>query len=264
MDLRPARPADYPAFAALFPELASGDETPGRRAWEEGIAADTLLAEGPDGILGYAYGQVMQEVGYVRHLVVAPRGRGAGLGRSLMLALATRFRKEGLREWCLNVKPDNEPALALYRDLGFTPRYDSTVLRFDWSLLERLPLGPPGVRAALVEPARDAAVEEALGLPAGTLATQRGRPGRVLAGLLEEETWVAFAAFDPDFPGAFPFRVARADLGPALLRVLRPHAVQEAMGVVVEDDPSLADLLARAGARVHMRITHMRGPLPTP
>lgn len=70
--------------------------------------------------------------------------------------------------------------------------------------------------------------------------------------------------FDPDFPGAFPFRVAAPTLARPLLEALRPHARPgvDAVGLVVEDDDALAALLVAAGATVRARMVQYEGPLP--
>ncbi|WP_078623225.1 GNAT family N-acetyltransferase [Streptomyces prunicolor] len=45
--------------------------------------------------------------------------RGRGLGRRLMVEMVSRLRAEGAREIKLTVDPDNDPAVLLYRHLGF-------------------------------------------------------------------------------------------------------------------------------------------------
>ena len=47
--------------------------------------------------------------------------RGRGFGRALMEALETQIRDAGLTRAELHVWVDNEPAVTLYRSLGFVP-----------------------------------------------------------------------------------------------------------------------------------------------
>ncbi len=56
----------------------------------------------------------------VQTVAVAPSARGAGLGRQLLGALLTRAESCGAATVTLEVRSDNEAALALYRSAGFT------------------------------------------------------------------------------------------------------------------------------------------------
>jgi ribosomal protein S18 acetylase RimI-like enzyme len=55
----------------------------------------------------------------LRSLWVAPGARGAGVGEALVEAVAAWAVRHGARELTLSVRVGNEPALALYRRLGF-------------------------------------------------------------------------------------------------------------------------------------------------
>ena len=71
-----------------------------------------------------------------------------------------------------------------------------------------------------------------------------------------------FASFDPDFPGAYPFRVARPGLARPLLVALRPHARPDTiMQLVIEDDEPLYHRLLAVGAALRLEIAHLRGDL---
>ncbi|NOU29806.1 MAG: GNAT family N-acetyltransferase, partial [Polyangiaceae bacterium] len=79
--IRPATAADYEAFARMFPELKTPDPTPSAATWERDLVPTTAIVEEDGAVCGYCYVQTLAEAGYVRHLVVAPEGRGKGLGR---------------------------------------------------------------------------------------------------------------------------------------------------------------------------------------
>lgn len=263
---RPATPADYPVFARLFLELATGDPTPSPEPWARDIAPQTWLFEQDGAVAGYLWFQRLDGVGYVRHVVVAPELRARGLGGAMLRALADDLRAGGISRWCLNVKPDNLPALRLYEGLGMRETYRSAALRFPWSFVDGLPPTDRSLGTCPIDPAEDAAIEAAFDLPPGQLALNRARPRVALRRLHDPEDPAAvalgFAAFDPDFPGAYPFRVAAPALAKPLLDGLRPHAEKPDMGLVVEADPGLVDLLVRHGARVHLEIVHLEGTVP--
>ncbi|MFB9429079.1 mycothiol synthase [Streptoalloteichus tenebrarius] len=89
--------------------------------------AGFLLAvrEDPDGgerLLGYHWTKVHageEPIGEVYVLGVDPDAQGGGLGKALTLAGLRHLRAAGLPAVMLYVESDNEPAIAVYRRLGF-------------------------------------------------------------------------------------------------------------------------------------------------
>lgn len=59
------------------------------------------------------------DVGSIQNVGVTPEHRGVGLGRALLLRSLHGFREAGLQRVFLEVTADNEPAVALYRSVGF-------------------------------------------------------------------------------------------------------------------------------------------------
>ncbi len=262
--VRPARLDEYPAFARLFPMLGTTDPLASPERWASDLGPQTLFAERDGLVVGYLYGQALSTMGYVRHVVVAPEARGAGVGRALMLSAAEVFRDRGCERWCLNVRPDNDPALRLYRSLGMTEAYRSTAMVLAWDAVAGLPSPPDAPSARPIGAADDEAVEGAFSLPSGQLAVSRAQLGRVLLGLHDGERWVGAACFDPAFPGAFPFRVAGAREVRPLLEAMRPYALpgHDRVRAVIDDGEAVVEGLAAAGAEVTMRLLHLEGTLP--
>lgn len=264
--VRPAAASDYVVYARLFPELGVDDAILEPSHWEHGYLASTLIAESPtEGAVGYLYFQVLGDVGYVRHVAVAKEARRRGVGRSLFDRFLAILRERDVSRFCLNVKPDNHGALALYAGYGMLPKYRSAVIRFPWALVEGLPPCPDAVARPLV-PADEGALNLRFGLPSAQLSEAR-RLGRVLFTVTRGgDEALAAAAFDPKFPGAFPFRVADPDLAGPLLAALRPHALPHlpAMQVVLENDDALADRLVRRGGVRKLDVVHLEGTLEGP
>jgi GNAT superfamily N-acetyltransferase len=265
-----------------MPELATGDPVPELTRWLEDHAPTTFFAAVAGEIVGYAYYQLLSGVGYVRNVVVAPHHQRQGHGRALMNEVARRFRAGGASTWCLNVKPENAAAIALYRAVGMAKAYDSVVLRMGWDAVERLPGLPGGVRlpggaglraggqrivAREVRPDEDEAVRSAFDLLPGQLAEVRQHSTRRVLGLFEDSVPRGVAALNLSFGtglGSFPFRVSRPDLARDLLDAMRAYAGPEHVWaqVVIDGDPPLVDTLLAAGAAVRMRIEHHRGMVP--
>ena len=252
---------DYDAFCRLFPELMVDDPVPGLDAWTSILAPSTRVATQDGEVLGYCYLQEYVETGYVRNAVVSPTARRKGLGRALMHSAAEYLRSRGKHSWRLNVEPSNQAALALYDRMGLRAKYLAKSLRLHWSALLTLPTGDAVVE--VLTPGRDAAIEREFDIPRGQLAAARAM-GRLL---LEATSGtgrraVGVAAFDPKFPGAFPFRVRDLDAVTPLLGAMRQHVpTDQHVNLVAEDDQRLADLLTSVGATLRNEILHMEGIL---
>ena len=111
----------------------------------------------------------------------------------------------------------------------------------------------------------DRAIEAAFGLPSGEVQEWRRSSARILLWLTDETgAPLGYASFNPGFPGAFPFRLARVALARNLIEAIRPHAPAGVPHVqfVVEDMPELTKLLCDAGGKVRMVFCHYRGELP--
>ncbi|MDC0668865.1 GNAT family N-acetyltransferase [Nannocystis radixulma] len=264
---RPAVDDDYATFARLFPELDTGDPVPVWAHWAAEIAPHTWLFEQDGATAGYLYFERLAGVGYIRHVVVVPEQRARGLGLAMLRAAAAELRAAGCATWCLNVKPGNLPAVRLYERLGMREAYRSTALRFLWPQTEALKLPARGLQTRTIDPDEDAAIEAAFTLPKGQLAVGRAA-GRVLVRLADPADpavlGLGFASFNPEFPGAFPFRLADPDYAAPLLAGLRPHARPGVanMGIVAEADPGLTARMVAIGATVHMEFSHYSGPVP--
>jgi hypothetical protein len=223
----------------------------------------TLLADCDGRVHGYVQFHALGEVGYVRHLVVAPQQRDSTRGAELMLAAAAALRAAGIREWHLNVKGTERRQIELYERLGMRAKHRSAALRLPWRAVETMP-GEPAT-ALPVAPAEDDDIERSLGLLAGQIAMVRRRSGHVLVQLRDHDLCaVGFAAFDPEFPGARVFRVARPSLAAPLLAALRPHAPHAQLGLVIDDDPALVALLLANGGSLALELLHYTGPVPAP
>ena len=266
--IREAAASDHGSFVRLFPELAVPDPILDEEQFTRTLVPTTLIAESlHDGsVAGYAYFQIMKGATYVRHLVTAPESRRTGVGRALLGAIAERARAAHCSTWCLNVKPDNAAAIALYSSLGMAPAHTSRALDMTWSAIDGAarPAHAP-VTAREIAPEHDARVERAMQLVDGQLVSTRSTSGRVLMMLEDEQDQVVgISIFHPDFPGAYPFRVARPELALTLLRALQPHARpgDASVGVVTENQPDVAGALLAAGATLKLDILHMKGALP--
>ena len=135
--LRPARPEDGPAVAAIWNPIIRDTEitftteerTPEglARSFAEKAAADHpfLLACAPDGTcLGFAtYGQFRAGPGYARSMehtiILGPDGRGRGVGRALMAALEAHAAARAVHLLIGGISAGNASGLGFHAALGF-------------------------------------------------------------------------------------------------------------------------------------------------
>jgi RimJ/RimL family protein N-acetyltransferase len=134
--VRPAVPGDAPALAALGRAVAAEQElwlTYERSASDErrnikSVRRDpnvaVFVAETPAGLVGRL--SIARDNGPQSHhvaelgLMVAGSERRRGIGTALIEEAVTWARGSGVTKLELHVFPHNEPAIALYRKLGFT------------------------------------------------------------------------------------------------------------------------------------------------
>lgn len=124
-----------PAELAVRP---SAEGWPVRRAGYERSLADgatLLVARGPDGALGYAFGMpkrapvnlAIERLLEVETVAVLPEARGAGIGAALMDAVRELATELAIDHLQLSVRTANEGALRFYERQGFAPLYVTLV-----------------------------------------------------------------------------------------------------------------------------------------
>lgn len=264
VEIRPATSADYAAFVRLFGHLETGDDVPAPEVWRDELGPQSMVCVVEGETVGYICCQILDGIGYVRHVALDPSHRGRGLGRRLMHAAADRMRDAGIDGWRLNVKPDNAQALRLYEGLGMTVRFASVAMRMGWDIIDAFPEVGPTIRVGPLEPVDDLAVESAVEIPGGLVAQLRRRAHACPLVARDAEDIVGAAVFRPEFPGAYPFRARSLEVTRALMEAMRPHAIPSKTFVqlVLEDAAELAEALERAGARRHLEILQLAGALP--
>ena len=94
-----------------------------KQGWDPSL---WLLLHDEEGLAGAALGERWEDdVGYVAELGVAPRARGRGHGRTLLLALFAAFRCAGLRTAELSVHGANRGAAHLYESVGMRASWEA-------------------------------------------------------------------------------------------------------------------------------------------
>lgn len=126
MRIRPAVQADHSHLVQLEHRCFSGDRISDRsfRRFLKGEANRLLVAEGDDGHL-VGYGLLLRHRGTslarLYSLAIAPEAQGQGLGYALLVALEAQAETDECRFIRLEVRTDNQGAIALYRRNGYRP-----------------------------------------------------------------------------------------------------------------------------------------------
>ena len=126
LGLRALTPADLPALHRLEQDLFGAgawspamleEELNGPDRWY--VAAVEQHPAGTATVVGYAGLWFDGQDAQVMTIGVATAHQGRGVGGRLLSALVDRARALGAESMLLEVRVDNEPALALYRRFGF-------------------------------------------------------------------------------------------------------------------------------------------------
>ncbi len=109
--------AEIPGCSRLMSEIARQKTFLPGATWLISFRPNDFLTEVDCGtIQGMAHSRVL---GAIQNVGVVPEHRGFGLGKALVLKALQGFRAAGLRRAYLEVTADNQPAVELYRSLGF-------------------------------------------------------------------------------------------------------------------------------------------------
>lgn len=165
-------------------------------------------------------------------------------------------RNAGCTRWYLNVKRDNTSAIKLYTRCGLTLELESTLLRLAWARAPRV----DGIHELLATPDEDAEIAARFNVPLERIRKFRDRMPLIV--LRDQGALVAFASFDPAFPGTPTFCAATPDLAPALVEADRHHADPQFDFVqfCVEGDRALTNALIAVGAEVVFELLRLSAP----
>ena len=120
--IRDMLPGDIPAVHELEVRLFPVDAWPLQMFWDELVQPETrryLVAEGPEGIVGYAGLMCVQPIADVQTIAVVPEYEGRGIGAALLTDLIAEGRRRGAADILLEVRADNPRAQQLYVRFGF-------------------------------------------------------------------------------------------------------------------------------------------------
>jgi ribosomal-protein-alanine N-acetyltransferase len=99
-----------------------------QNAWSVPLAAMETGPGGAERMVGYALIWMVHDEVHVLNVATDPAERRRGVARALLHEVAAQGRARGCRLATLEVRRSNEPAIALYRSLGYCqvgvrPRY---------------------------------------------------------------------------------------------------------------------------------------------
>ena len=104
-----------------------------------------LVAVDGEKLAGYVGSQSVMGEADMMNLAVAPEFRRKGIGESLVISLIDNLKTLDIHSLTLEVRAFNEPALSLYKKLGFllvgrrpnyytNPKEDALILKKEWEV----------------------------------------------------------------------------------------------------------------------------------
>ncbi len=119
--LRPARPGDEPALAAIDKLVNSSPWTESQfiTACAAGDSEQALVAEDGRDPIGFVVFALTLDEACIHNVAVHPEWQRKGLGSSLLRAALEAARGLGAQRCCLEVRESNLAARRLYAALGF-------------------------------------------------------------------------------------------------------------------------------------------------
>ena len=154
--LRPMGLEDVTAVHALEQRLFPVDAWPLQMFVDELSQPDTrsyIVAEGGEGIVGYAGLMCIEPIADVQTIAVVPEAEGRGIGSTMLAALIAEARQRRAADVLLEVRADNPRAQQLYLRFGFEqihvrPRYyrdgvDALIMRLQLTAQTHEEAGQP-------------------------------------------------------------------------------------------------------------------------
>lgn len=154
ISIRPAAPADLPLIAQLIRDLADYERLSSEVRFDLAVmgehlfgprpAAEVVIGEIDGAPQGFAlffhnFSTFEGRPGlYLEDLFVRPEARGHGLGKALLVHLATLALERGCARFEWSVLDWNEPSIGFYRSLGARMMNDWRIMRVDGDALLRL------------------------------------------------------------------------------------------------------------------------------
>lgn len=99
--------------------------------WSEGLFYDELELPGSsrhwlvavdgDEVVGYAGAMFAPDEAHLMNVGVKPNRQRQGIAMALMLKMMSEVRRRGVVAMTLEVRPDNDAAITLYRKFGYAP-----------------------------------------------------------------------------------------------------------------------------------------------
>jgi [ribosomal protein S18]-alanine N-acetyltransferase len=122
LKIRSARPDDLESLVGI--EQVFPTDRLERRDFRHALASptvDLLVAEGADGIAGYAllHRRKSSAIARLTSIAVRPGAKGRGLGRRLLEAAEAQALAKGCTRLRLEVRPSNKAAKRLYETHGY-------------------------------------------------------------------------------------------------------------------------------------------------
>ncbi len=259
---RDATSRDYEVACELWRAFGADQPPPNEADWNARYLEHIVfLVDDRDDIAGYALCVPYGSRGDIRHIMVTPAWRGKGIGRQLMDAVRTRLHAAGCLDWRLEVRGENETAIALYRKAGMEVLHVLVTLRMTREQAACFGATRSGtLHVVEVDPRDDLALEAHFDLGQGYLARCRQVPSSFVWRIGNDTLAHYRIELAPELSLLFPLRTASADHAEHVIAAAVDAGMQRELELLVVGDDAAAPLVT-AGATTMERMLEMGGPI---
>lgn len=260
---RDAKPEDYEVACDLWRAFGADQPPPDAEGWNARYREHVvfLVDDASGDIAGYALCVPYGSRGDIRHIMVTPAWRGQGTGRQLMDTVRMRLRARACTDWRLEVRGDNETAIALYRKVGMEVLHVLVTLRMTREIATAFGATRSGsLRVIEVDERHDHALEAHFDLGQGYLARCRKVPASHVWRIGDDTLAHYRTQLAPGLSLLFPFRAATPDHAAHVVAAAVDAGMQAELEMLVVGDAAATPLVT-AGATQRERMLEMGGPL---
>ena len=178
VSVRPATPADYPFYIQLYPDLDIDQPPSTSDTWIKHDVPNTSIITYDAIPVGYAWVQLIGEVYYLTHFVVAREHRRKGIGTAALKLLKKTARGKGFKKWGLHCDVTHTIPYKLYLKAGMHPNGELFHLKAPSGTIKTLDPHPKDYYTMIVnDPGRWTELEKEYKIMPGEIAlsVQRGR-----------------------------------------------------------------------------------------
>ena len=192
--------------------------------------------------MGYYRVVLYGTLGYIQRIGVKPKFQGKGYGGILMESAMSNLEKAGATKYILYVLTDNETAINLYKKYHFQVEFSTTQFEIPFTVLPKKPRGT----CRHMDWGEIQLMSLRFGLNPYQIQSFFGQENQHVLVLTALGQQLGVCRFNPDFPGAFPFKIRDKEYALDFIAHLVTFITNkefEAVKITFDSQPELVNFL---------------------